>query len=404
LQEPEEHRKGLTVAAAFLALLLTASAPAPQPQQAIVVTGRPLSATERALQECIARHCPPNEDIDAALAHAENLFVAGRYDAARRVTLAALGRDRRYGRQYPVPVSDLYRANAHIAAHLGESGDFEYSTAAMRRVLKDALPQTDPRLVSADVEAGDMYSALARFEQAGQLYDRAIERAESAKRPDLADVARVRKAWMSRLQGDNGGARATLEAMAANGDPAHQLGRLSSLVLLARLDRMEGRKDSSDRLIAQMQSLHARQPVLIYAPEVELHPRLMEGDAAGMPNGSGADLVIGGDNAGSPTRLMPTDNFDDRWVDVGFWVTPDGKVKDAEILRSHGQLDWAQPVLRSVTGRLYSPAEGSGTYKVERYSWTARWMTVTGSRMRQRGPNPRIEYLDLTTDASSGTR
>jgi tetratricopeptide (TPR) repeat protein len=394
----------LTVAAAFLALLLTASAPAPQPQQAIVVTGRSLSSTEAGLRECIARHCPPNEDVDAALAHAENLFVAGRYGEARRVTLAALGRDRRYGRQYPVPVSDLYRANAHIAAHLGESGDFEYSTAAMRRVLKDALPPTDPRLVSADIETGDMYSALGRFEQAGQLYDRAIERAESGNRPDLVDVAQVRKAWMTRLQGDDAGARATLHQIAANREPTHLLGRLSALVLLARIDRGEGRKESSDRLIAEMQSLHSRQPVLIYAPEVALYSRLSEGDSAGMPNSSDGDLAVGGDNTGSPTRLMPTDNFDDRWIDVGFWVTPEGKVRDAEILRSHGQLNWAQPVLRSVAGRLYSPADGSGTYKVERYSWTARWMTVTGSRMRQRGPNPRIEYLDLTTDASSGTR
>jgi tetratricopeptide (TPR) repeat protein len=394
----------LTVAAAFLALLLTASAPAPQPQQAIVVTGRSLSATERALQECIARHCPANEDIDAALAHAENLFVAGRYTDARLVTLAALGRDRRYSRQYAVPVSDLYRANAHIAAHLGESGDFEYSTAAMRRVLKDALPQSDPRLVSADLETGDMYSALGRFEQAGQLYDRAIERAESGNRPDLADVSRVRRAWMTRLQGDDAGARATLRQMAANREPAHLLGRLSALVLLARIDRGDGRKESSDQLIAEMQSLHSRQPVLIYAPEVSLYSRLSEGDDAGMPNSSDGGVAVGGDNAGSITRLMATDNFDDRWIDIGFWVTPDGKVKDAEILRSHGQLRWAEPVLRSVAGRLYSPADGAGVYKVERYTWTSRWMTVTGSRMRQRGPNARIEYLDLTADGASGTR
>jgi hypothetical protein len=249
-----------------------------------------------------------------------------------------------------------------------------------------------------------MYSALGRFEQAGQLYDRAIERAESGNRPDLVDVAQVRKAWMTRLQGDDAGARATLHQIAANREPTHLLGRLSALVLLARIDRGEGRKESSDRLIAEMQSLHSRQPVLIYAPEVKLYPRLIEGDAAGMPNSSDGGLAVGGDNAGSVTRLMATDNFDDRWIDIGFWVTAEGKVKDAEILRSQGQLGWAEPVLRSVAGRLYSPADGAGTYKVERYTWTSRWMTVTGSRMRQRGPSPRIEYLDLTADASSGTR
>lgn len=37
----------------------------------------PLTDTERALRECLARQSPPNEDIGAALGHAENLFVAG---------------------------------------------------------------------------------------------------------------------------------------------------------------------------------------------------------------------------------------------------------------------------------------------------------------------------------------
>jgi hypothetical protein len=59
----------------------TAAAPPPaarQDQQTIIVTGRSLTDTERALRDCLARKCPPNEDIDASLAHAENLFVAGK--------------------------------------------------------------------------------------------------------------------------------------------------------------------------------------------------------------------------------------------------------------------------------------------------------------------------------------
>src|SRR5436305_9345304 len=112
----------------LLAALLLASAPdaaaappqAEDPaQQAIVVTGTPIRDTERALRECLARKCPPNEDINAALAHAENLFVAGRYQDARSVTRAAIGRNHRFRKTYPVDVSDLYRANSRISAHLG---------------------------------------------------------------------------------------------------------------------------------------------------------------------------------------------------------------------------------------------------------------------------------------------
>src|SRR4051812_17699393 len=110
----------LALLSSLLLATTAASAPNPQTEQTIVVTGRSLQDTERALRECLARKCPPNEDIAASLAHAENLFVAGKYGDARRVTLAAVGRNHRYRKTYPIDVSGLYRANARIAAHLGE--------------------------------------------------------------------------------------------------------------------------------------------------------------------------------------------------------------------------------------------------------------------------------------------
>src|SRR3569833_2359666 len=123
-------------------LALTATTPpsaAPQAEPPIVVTGRSLRDTEQALRDCLARKCPPDQDIDASLAHAENLFVAGKYQEAREVTLAALSRNHGYGKTYPVPVSDLYRANSRIAAHLGEGKDYEWSVGAMHRVLDSAF-------------------------------------------------------------------------------------------------------------------------------------------------------------------------------------------------------------------------------------------------------------------------
>ena len=79
----------------LISLALAGAAPPPQAESdqtggPIVVTGIPLRQTERALRACIARKCPPKEDIDATLAHAENLFVAGKYQDARRVTLSSI--------------------------------------------------------------------------------------------------------------------------------------------------------------------------------------------------------------------------------------------------------------------------------------------------------------------------
>ncbi|MBY0520751.1 MAG: hypothetical protein K2P79_10030, partial [Sphingomonas sp.] len=71
-----------------LSALLAATAICPAaarqaPVNDVVVTGQRLSETERALKACIARKCPVEEDIAATLRHAENLFVAGRYQQAR---------------------------------------------------------------------------------------------------------------------------------------------------------------------------------------------------------------------------------------------------------------------------------------------------------------------------------
>jgi hypothetical protein len=159
-------------------------------------------------------------------------------------------------------------------------------------------------------------------------------------------------------------------------------------VLLARLDRREGKLDTSDALIAELRGLHSTQPVLLFAPQIQLASR-------GRLEGEG----------GSVTSLMATEDFDDVWVDIGFWVSPDGRVDDAEILRSHGGTRWAEPLLRSIAGRVYSPiADPSGSYRVERYSYTSLMTNVSGTRLRQRSVDGRIEFLDLTAEPEKGSR
>jgi hypothetical protein len=178
------------------------------------------------------------------------------------------------------------------------------------------------------------------------------------------------------------------------------------MVLLARLDRSQGKLESSNALADEMRAIHAKQPLLLFAPTIDLEPRLPEGDAtAGTPtSGASGDASLAHFTA-SPLTMLATDNFDDRWIDVGFWITPEGKVRDAEILRSRGPLNWTKQLLASIGGRVYTPTEDAGgSYHVERYSYTSRYLTMTGSHIRQRSPNARIEYVDLTADQPAGTR
>lgn len=152
------------------ALLLAAPAQAQEKADGseIVVTGKRLSDTQKALEDCLKRNCPPNEDIDATLAHAENLFIAGEYADARATARKSISRNDRHAEAYPVPVSDLYRVHSRVSAHLGEGGDYERSTFAIKRALKEGLPDDDVRILGADFEVAGMQAALHRV----QLTDR----------------------------------------------------------------------------------------------------------------------------------------------------------------------------------------------------------------------------------------
>ena len=98
-------------------------------------------------------------------------------------------------------------------------------------------------------------------------------------------------------------------------------------------------------------------------------------------------------------------NFEDRWMDVGFWVGPDGRVNDVEILRTEGSGDWTKSVTDSIGTRVYAPIRSKngeahpGFYLVERYTYTARYMQdITGSRIPRRSAQARIERIDLTPE------
>ena len=94
-----------------------------------------------------------------------------------------------------------------------------------------------------------------------------------------------------------------------------------------------------------------------------------------------------------------SDTFEDTWIDVGFWVLPDGRVTGLEVVRHQSRTDWAEPLLESIAGRVYSAAP-QATYRLERYSYTAGYEQRTGSRLFQRTMAARAEYFDLTESAS----
>lgn len=380
-----------TIALAALLAAVPVSAIAAE-TDTIVVTAKSLKQTEADLAACIARNCPPDEDVKATLAHAENQFVGGAYKGARGTLLQSVSRNRKYGQQYPVPVSDLYRGNARVAAHLGEAADFQTSTIASRDVLKKGVGPTDARTLVGDIEVADMRAKLGYPDEAERLYKSVGERAAALNMPWIVSATEIRQALLklaSDLPSEQKLGRERLVKFAQGTDPTQRVSRLAARVLLARTDRKAGRDDATKALIAEYAAMGGTQ-----------QPTLLAGDPIKQP-----EAPRGSDSEGrTATTQLATKTFDGQWFDVGFWITPDGRPSEIEVIRKSGTEEmFVKPVIESIKSRLYAPLKREpgdpGVYAVERYSMTSFWRDDdTGTRMRQRSPVPRIERMDLTPD------
>lgn len=380
-------------AAALVAVPASAQQDAPQDSADVVVTGRSLGDTERALRDCLARACPPDEDVAATVAHAENQFVAGDYRDARATLLAGARRNRKHGRDYPIDVSNLFRANSRVAAHLGEGDAYRVAAFDVVDTLKSGLPKDDARILVARIEVGDMHMRFRRYDAAEQSYRGVIRDAGRTGAPLVEGFAMLRLALLRATQGDTEmsyrpDANAAFDALIGSSVPAHAPFVRAARVIRARYQEKWGDEGAVERMLAEFRTGPATtRPVLLFADPIRL------------PEDSGRSTA-----EGSVTMRMPTQNFEDQWVDLTFFVAPDGRTTDIEILRSSKGFNgsWIKPVIASIQSRRYQPlkleAGDPGVIRVERYSFTSRYTTVTGSRLRTREPQPQIEMLDLSVD------
>ena len=362
----------------------------------IVVTARSLKDTAADLKACIARKCPPDQDIKATLAHAENQFVEGDYRDARATLANALGRNRKHKGQYPVEVSDLLRANGNVAAHLGESDIYRLSVLDMRDTLKGALKPNDYRVFGAEIEVADSRLKLGYLEEASDKYLEIERRALTMGLPQVAAVARLRdlslrvqRAETEKTAFRRNDATSAIDQFLKEPTGGAEEFKIVAEVLKSRMDRNGGNSETTDKLIARYAAMGGTErPVLLHSKPIEMN----EAQAARAMAG------------GSDLNRLGTQVVEKRWVDIGFWISADGKVDEPEILRSEGGTGWTDVVLKSIKTRIYAPlkVEKAGTtpgiYAIERYSLTAQFENdVTGTRIRQRSPIAKIERTDLTS-------
>jgi hypothetical protein len=376
--------------AIVLFALLAAGSPAfaqrEDDQPAIVVTGVRIQDFRDRLAACLARRCPPNEDADATLALAEALFLNGDYPDAHVAVRASIGRNRDQARGFPEPVSDLYRANTRLSRHIGLDREARSSAFEILNALQAGIPQEDHRHFTARLEIAEVQMMSGNFSGARRELARLARVARAVGREDVATIAELRDRWYELIAAPHSSsAMSDLIEWSRRTEPAQRMRSIGARLLLARVYRGEGDNGRADALLAEIGRTTrmgaARR--LFSAPRYQLFQydvNLFEGEVTG---GNVLNRV--------------TENYDDKWIDVGFWILPNGHVSGLEVLRQGAGSDWSDPLLTSIRGRLYS--EGSEpTYRLERYTMTAGFETVTGTRVRRRGPGARVEYLDLTAN------
>lgn len=380
----------------ILAALATVAAPAlAQPSaaqnQTITVTGTRLADYRAALAACLARHCPVNEDADATLALAEALFLNGDYRNARIAVRQSLSRNRNQARLFPEPVADLFRADSRINRHLGMDTDALRSAHNVLDSLQAGIPVEDHRHFTARLEIIEMDMLLARGTNARRELAALIENARAAGRQDVVTIAQLREEYYNYIVDRFGGARERLEIMARDTDPTRRMSSLGARILLARIYRWEGDTRRSDAMFAEIGRLgSAAHRSLILAPSYRM-------TALEQPIGHQEELSLSEAIAYGRTLKYTPENFEGKWMDVGFWVLPDGHVSGLEVLRQGAPTDWAAPLLTSIRDRRYSEA-GESTYRIERYTYTSPIETNAGSHNRNHFWRGRVEYLDLTTE------
>lgn len=393
----------------------------PPQSRTIVVLGERINDASDKLKACLARNCKPDEDIDATLALAETQMLDGKYRAARTTLLASLRRNKLFADVYPIPVSDLYRANGKVAASLGFDQDYYRSTFGIYSTLKRGLPSDDTRKYMAMIEVAEMMYRTRGHTRARYYYEEIAEQARREGRDDIAALADLRSA-IRHLPPGSEMQMAAIRKVASLQGTKMQAPILEAKLALARMAYQKGDEAGAQAIQTELSRLSIKRPILIYQPSYVMVAREMDSGSEfnfpleGPPASGGEPSGVPTDTTGTANlqaRASVTNslavmqwssmkrmagNFDDMWADISFHITPEGRVDDLKITRSKGDLYWTKPLLISMAGRRYTPGKPNdpASVRTERYTYTSGYEVQTGARTPVHSPKARVEMIDLS--------
>jgi tetratricopeptide (TPR) repeat protein len=337
----------------------------------ITVTARRIDDLAADVAACAAAPCPTRRDVAVSVAYASALFKEGRYRDAKGVLTAAVSRNKGAAAAEPIAVSQLYNAQAMVAKHYGNADIVRRATHSSFTILRDNLGATALPTLLAEYRVAQWELRLVHLVQAESQFTRVGQAAAAAGYPEIADVCDLYRAQVLSLRKKETEAFDVLDAMAAR-DTRTVEGLAVRRAALAAAVRLASELQETGRADAYAETLLAMGPADT--------PLLMSGKPLPKP---GRDIVGW------------------RWVDIGFWIRPDGSVDEVEVLRGTERNAWAAPLLRVVESRRYAPTKGTvGHYRVERYTMTADYPDVPGGINLKRVVNPRFEMTPMTAGSA----
>ncbi len=363
-------------------MLAQVASPSPAVSDEVIVIGH---RAEKELAACLARNCPPAEEVEASLQASVEQFADGRYDDARGTLKKAIGRNRNHAAELPGPVSRLYATLATVAEHQGDEDLWRTSARNNLLVLRRHLGDADSATLREELRFADSMIGLGSPDMADRTYKAVQLLATKAGHSNIAAVAAFRRAWLAMIRTRFSAAeRFADEAVLLSGTDDRLMTELRE-ILRTRIAIHKGDSGAVDALAARLRRSATARPQLLFAPAlVDVNPT----------------------TAGN---LMQSDPWHDariRFADVGYWIRPDGRTAEVKVLRTSGLGQWFPGIIRQVSKRRYAPLDvepgNPGLYRIDRFTVRATTGVSTSSRIIQRTGNLTIHIIDLTeTDAMS---
>ncbi|MDF2603622.1 hypothetical protein [Sphingomonas sp.] len=362
----------------------------------IVITGKRL---EEAHSACVRGGCTPLRDAQASIALAESRFHAGGYLEAKRLLAAAIARNKNNAASDPKPVAAIYEAYATVALHEGNQEDYKSAVGRQVRTLRDNLPADDHAVVTATTALGDMWLKLGDARQADLVYHATEQDALRDGREVPAMLAGMKRAWLAFAQGRKAEARRKLEELGARPVAQRSGYRTALQVLQLRIAAKDANDAEISELVGAVSQSQADDPTLVWAPKYDLDNAALHSEAAKSRRPGAFEPAV------SNYADLASEFDQIQWIDVGFWIRPDGRTAEAEVLRGSNSHPWSDSVLKQVGGRRYTASgaapNSDGVYKVERFTRSSEYIAPKGSMIRRRVATGSFEVLDLTTPGAT---